>query len=133
MEKRISYRDFMAVKRTAQLCNPTIVKRDAVRKKIEALAQEYNNYDAQVEALEAGIRQMTGFRTEKLVKKVIEPAVNEDGTPKYDKDGKPVKTTKYIPTDIVSYDKEHKQYVITLPDTPRTEDTVPEASDNVLA
>lgn len=107
----------MAVKRTAQLCNPTIQARNSIRKKIEALATEYNNYDAQVKSLEAGVRQITGFSVEQLVQRVVEPAVNEDGTPKLDKDGKPVKTTKYVPTSIVSYDKEHKQFVITTPDT----------------
>lgn len=136
MEKRISYSDFLAVKRTAQLVNPTIQKRDAVKKKIETLAQEYNNYDAIVKSYETGIKQMTGLRVEELVKKVIEPAVNEDGTPKIGKDGKPVKTTKYLPTSIVSYDKGHKQYVITVPDEP--DDKVPaeqasEAPDNVAA
>lgn len=120
MEKRISYSDFMAVKRTAQLVNPTIQKREAVRKKIEGLVKEFNNYDAQVKSFEAGIKQITGLRVEELIKKVVEPAYNEDGTPKVDKEGKPVKTTKYVPTSIVSYDKEHKQYVITTPDPVET-------------
>lgn len=130
MEKRISYSDFMAVKRTAQLVNPTIQKREAVRKKIENLAQEYNSYDAQVKAYEAGIRQVTGMRVEQLVKKVTEPAFNEDGTPKTDKEGRPVKTTKYLPTSIVSYDKEHKQYVITVPDEPKAEQAEAAGSEN---
>lgn len=135
MEKRISYSDFMAVKRTAQLVNPTVQKRDAIRKKIEALAEEYNAYDAQVKSLEAGIRQITGFSVEELVKKVTEPAVNEDGTPKYDKDGKPVKTTKYLPTSIVSYDKDHKQYVITVPDPVEdcNQEAAPESTSDVAA
>ena len=61
-----------------------------------------------ISALEAGIKSIIGFRTEELVKKVIEP-----GT---DKNGKEIKTTKYVPTDIVTYDKDKKQYVITTPD-----------------
>ena len=59
----------------------------------------------------------------------------------------PKKTTKYLPTDIVSYDEKHKQYIISVndetkeavakphgimdavdvneaPDTPQTESTV---------
>lgn len=118
MEKRISYDIFMSVKRVAQACNPLVVKRDRVAKKIEELQKEYDSYDAQISALEAGIKSFTGFRTEQLVKKVIEPVVREDGAPAVGKDGKPQKTTKYVPTDIVSYDKEHKEFVVTLPDKP---------------
>ena len=47
-----------------------------------------------------------------LVKKVIEPGVDVNGLPK--------KTTKYLPTDIVSYDEKHKQYIISVDDTPTT-------------
>lgn len=53
---------------------------------------------------------MVGVPVYKLVKKVIEPT----GT--MGKDGKPIKVTKYLPTNIVSYDEQKKQYVITLPD-----------------
>lgn len=136
MEKRINYSAFMSVKSVAKACNPLITKRDSIKKQIEELAREYNDYDTQVKSLEAGIKATLGFSVEQLVKKVIEPAVNEDGTPKVSKDGKPVKTTKYVPTDIVSYDKEHKQYVITVPDEPEDEQAEaaePENTDNVAA
>ena len=117
MEKRISFDEFQSVKRVAQACNPLKVKKDKVQAKIEALQAEYKAYDTQISALEAGIKSIIGFRTEELVKKVIEP-----GT---DKNGKEIKTTKYVPTDIVTYDKDKKQYVITVPDeeTPQTEET----------
>ena len=108
MEKRISYDQFMSVKRVAQAVNPLVMKRDKLVKKIEALQAEYNDYDAQVATLESGIKQVIGFRVQDLVKKVIEPAT--------DKNGKEVKVTKYIPTDIVTYDKEKHQYVITVPE-----------------
>lgn len=116
MKKRISFDEFQSVKRVAQACNPLKVKRDKVQAKIEALQAEYNAYDTQISALEAGIKSIIGFRTEELVKKVI-----ETGT---DKNGKEIKTTKYVPTDIVTYDKDKKQYVITTPDASETnEDT----------
>lgn len=108
MEKRISFDEFQSVKRVAQACNPLKVKRDKVMDKINALQAEYKSYDTQISALEAGIKSIIGFRTEELVKKVIESGL--------DKNGKETKTTKYIPTDIVTYDKDHKQYVITVPD-----------------
>lgn len=108
MEKRISFDQFQSVKRVAQACNPLIVKRDKIKARMLALSEEYNNYDTQIASLEAGIKQVIGFRVEDLVKKVIEPGVDAKGQPK--------KTTKYLPTDIVSYDENTKQFVITIPD-----------------
>lgn len=131
MKKSISFDEFQSVKRVAQACNPLKVKRDKVQAKIEALQAEYNAYDTQISALEAGIKSIIGFRTEELVKKIIVP-----GT---DKNGKEIKTTKYVPTDIVTYDKDKKQYVITVPDAPEanedtnasdTEEEVAEDSNN---
>ena len=126
MKKSISFDEFQSVKRVAQACNPLKVKRDKVQAKIEALQAEYNAYDTQISALEAGIKSIIGFRTEELVKKIIVP-----GT---DKNGKEIKTTKYVPTDIVTYDKDKKQYVITVPDaTEADEDTdVSDAEEEVV-
>lgn len=115
MEKRISFDQFQSVKRVAQACNPLMVKREKIKAKIEALAKEYKDYDTQIASLEVGIKQVVGFRVEELVKKVIEPGVDANGQPK--------KTTKYLPTDIVSYDEKHKQYVITTADDSETVET----------
>lgn len=117
MEKRISFDQFQSVKRVAQACNPLIVKRDKIRAKIDALTKEFNDYDTQVASLEAGIKQVVGFRVEELVKKVIEAGTDVNGLPK--------KTTKYLPTDMVSYDESKKQFVITVPDeeSPVVEET----------
>lgn len=108
MEKRISFDQFQSVKRVAQACNPLMVKREKIKAKIEALNKEYNDYDTQIASLEAGIKQVVGFRVEELVKKVIEPGVDVNGQPK--------KTTKYLPTDIVSYDETKKQFIVSIPD-----------------
>ena len=124
MEKRISFDQFQSVKRVAQACNPLIVKREKLREKIEKLAAEFKDYDTQVASLEAGIKQVVGFRVEELVKKVIEPGIDANGQPK--------KTTKYLPTDIVSYDEQHKQYVITIPDeNPETEASSAESEETL--
>lgn len=108
MEKRISFDQFQSVKRVAQACNPLMVKRERIKAKIEALNKEYNDYDTQIASLEAGIKQVIGFRVEELVKKVIEPGVDVNGQPK--------KTTRYLPTDIVSYDETKKQFIVSIPD-----------------
>lgn len=116
MEKRINYDKFMAVKRVAQAVNPLVSKRNKAEKVLKKAQEEYNSYNAQIEALQAGIKQIVGFSVEELVKKVIETATNDKGEVKIDKQGNPVKVTKYVPTDIVTYDRDKKQYVITVPD-----------------
>ena len=129
MEKRISYDQFMAVKRVAQAVNPLITKRNKAKEAMDKAQADYDNFNAQVEGLQSGIKQYVGFDVEQLVKKVIEPAVNEDGTPKTDKNGKTLKVTKYVPTDIVSYDKENRQYVITVPDAEEQKEEVESTED----
>lgn len=124
MEKRISYDQFMAVKRVAQAVNPLITKRNKAKEAMDKAQADYDSFNAQVEGLQSGIKQYVGFDVEQLVKKIVEPAVNEDGTPKTDKNGKPLKVTKYVPTDIVSYDKENRQYVITVPDAEEPKEEV---------
>lgn len=129
MEKRISYDQFMAVKRVAQAVNPLITKRNKAKEAMDKAQADYDSFNAQVEGLQSGIKQYVGFDVEQLVKKVIEPAVNEDGTPKTDKNGKVLKVTKYVPTDIVSYDKENRQYVITVPDAEELKEEVENTED----
>lgn len=108
MEKRISYSQFQSVKSVAKACDPLIVKKNKLKAKLDTIYEEYSNLSAQVSALEAGILQIIGFHVDDLVKKVIETS--------QDKNGKEVKITKYLPTEIVSYDKDSKQYIISVPD-----------------
>lgn len=110
MEKRISYSQFQQVKSAAKMIDPLKRKMQPLEEKINALIAEYKGYQTQVDALEEGIVKVIGFHVGDLVKKVIEP------TDKTDANGKPIKVTKYVETSMVSYDKEKKQYVITLPD-----------------
>lgn len=115
MEKRISYSQFQSVKCVAKACDPLISKRAKLKEKIDKLTAEYDGCDTQIKSLEAGIVTVIGFPVDMLVKKVIEPGVDVNGLPK--------KTTKYLPTDIVSYDEKHKQYIISVDDTPVTSAT----------
>lgn len=115
MEKRISYSQFQSVKCVAKACDPLISKRAKLKEKIDKLTAEYDGCNTQIKSLEAGIVTVIGFPVDMLVKKVIEPGVDVNGLPK--------KTTKYLPTDIVSYDEKHKQYIISVDDTPCTPNT----------
>lgn len=123
MEKRISYSQFQQVKSAAKMIDPLQRKMNPIKSKIEALVTELKSYQTQIDALEAGIVQILGFHVSDLVKKIIEP------TGKTDANGKPLMVTKYLPTDLVSYDEQHKQYVITIPD--EAESTV--TDDSVIS
>jgi hypothetical protein len=111
MEKRIKYQQFQQVKSAAKMIDPNMRKIEALKKKIMPLVAEMKQYQALNDSLEAGIVSVIGFHVSDLVKKVIEPT----GT--IGKDGKPIKVTKYLPTDIVSYDEQRKVYVIETPST----------------
>lgn len=123
MEKRISYSQFQQVKSAAKMIDPLQRKMNPLKAKIEALVTELKGYQTQIDALEAGIVTILGFHVSDLVKKVIEP------TGKTDANGKALMVTKYLPTDLVFYDEQHKQYVITTPD--EAESTV--TDDSVIS
>lgn len=109
MEKVISYSQFQSVKNVAKAMDPIMRKFEPIRKKMEALKEEAEGYQKMIDALEQGIVSITGFHVADLVKKVVEVT----GTTA---DGKPIKSTKFLPTDIVKYDEAKKQYVVTVPD-----------------
>ena len=111
MKKEISYSQFQQVKSAAKMIDPNMRKIEALKKKIMPLVTEMKQYQALNDSLEAGIVSVIGYHVSDLVKKVIEP------TGATGKDGKPIKVTKYLPTDIVSYDEQKKVYVIETPST----------------
>lgn len=116
MEKRISYAQFQSVKAVAKACDPIQRKIEPLRKKIEALEEQCSAYEKQIKAIEKGIVEVTGFSVYDLVKKVVETT----GT---DANGKPIKSTKWQPTDIVSYDDKNKMYIVRSKE--ETEPTLP--------
>ena len=121
MKKEISYSQFQQVKSAAKMIDPNMRKIEALQKKIMPLVVEMKQYQALNDSLEAGIVSIIGFHVSDLVKKVIEP------TGATGRDGKPIKVTKYLPTDIVSYDEQRKVYVIETAEdanTPTTKTSV---------
>ena len=128
MEKRISYSQFQQVKSAAKMMDPNMRKIESLKNKILPLVSEMKQLQAINDSLEEGIVKIVGLPVYDLVKKVIEP------TGAVGKDGKPIKVTKYLPTDAVSYDEQKKQYVICVPDTEKTntaETIVPPTTESV--
>lgn len=122
MEKRISYSQFQQIKSAAKMIDPNMRKIEALKKKIVPLVEEMKSYQAINDSLEEGIVKVIGFHVYDLVKKVIEP------TGATDKAGKPVKVTKYLPTDIVSYDEQKKEFVVIVPDAGQVPPTTENAA-----
>ena len=105
--KKISVRNWAAIKRVAQNVNPLVVKRNKAEEKIEALKKEITDLQMEIECNEAGVKAITGgYCSEDLVNKVVEI------TDKVNAKGEPVKVTKYVPTDRVEYNEEDKCYYI---------------------
>lgn len=89
--KKFSKFEIATIKRTAQNVNPMVTKKEKLKEQIDALQEEYEKLTAMQDQYEASIRTMTGgYGTEDLVAKVIET------TGALDKNGKPVKITKYV-------------------------------------
>lgn len=89
-KKEFSKFEIAVIKRTAQNVNPMVTKRAKLMEKINALQEEYDKLTVMQEQYEASIKTMTGgYGTEDLVDKVIED------TSKVNKDGNPIKITKY--------------------------------------
>lgn len=117
--KVISTRDFSAIKKMAQIVNPLVSKKNNILKKVAALMEEIegpDGLDVQIAGMEAGIKaKFLGLGTEQLVKKVVTPAVREDGTPVLDaKTGKQLTKTTYEPLACLVYNEADNNYTLTI-------------------
>lgn len=111
MSKTLTTRQFATVKRVAQNVNPSVIKKGKILDKISKLEEEYRALCVEIEGHEMGIKAITGgYTSEDLIIKKVED------TGKKDKDGNPVKVTKYEPNpDKVYYDEELNIYTIIEP------------------
>lgn len=106
--KTLTVRQFAGVKRIAQNVNPLVVKKNKIAAKIDELNAEYNALTEEIGGHEMGVMALTGgLKSEDLVVKKVED------TGKLDKDGKPVKVTKYEPkAGVVIFNEEANVYEI---------------------
>ena len=125
MNKTLTVRQFAGVKRIAQNVNPLVVKKNKIAAKIYELNAEYNALTEEIDGHEMGVKALTGGLTsEDLVVKKVED------TGKVDKDGKPVKVTKYEPkAGVVVFNEETNVYEIHI-EEPEVENVNPEVVDD---
>ena len=123
--KTISIRQFASVKRIAQNVSPLVVKKNKIAAKIDELNAEYNALIEEIEGHEMGVKALTGGLTsEDLVVKKVED------TGKVDKNGCPVKVTKYEPkSGVVVFNDEANVYEIHV-EEPEFENVNPEVVDD---
>ena len=125
MNKTLTVRQFAGVKRIAQNVNPLVVKKNKITAKIDELNAEYNALTEEIEGHEMGVKALTGGLTsEDLVVKKVED------TGKVDKEGRPIKVTKYEPKPgVVVFNEEANVYEIHT-EEPTIDNVAPEAVDD---
>ena len=102
----ISVRQFASIKRIAMNVNPLVVKKNKLISKINELTEEIAQLNNEIEGNEMGIKSLTGgFGSEVLVvKKIVDSG-------KVDKNGNPIKVTKYEPNpNRLQWNEEKKVY-----------------------
>ena len=116
MKKIISTRDFADIKRMAQIVNPKVSRKTTLLKQKAKIDAEIAELDEAISLLEGGIKcKFLGLGTEQLVKKVVSPAVKENGTPCIDaKTGKQLTKTTYEPLACLVYNEADNNYTLTV-------------------
>ena len=105
--KTLTVRQMAAVKRVAMNVNPLVVKKNKLMDKICELRKEVESLNDEIMGYEMGIQALTGgLVSEDLLTKKVEV------TDKVDKNGHPIKITKYEPSEIVTFNEELKVYEI---------------------
>lgn len=112
MITELTVRQMASIKRVAQNVNPLIMKKHKIEAKLDELREEYESICKEINGHEMGVISLTnGFTSEYLVEKKVED------TGKVDKDGKPIKITRYEPrTSAVRFNQEKNVYEILMPE-----------------
>ena len=96
MKKELNARELATIKRIAQNVDCNFNKVAKINKKIEELVKERDELQQEIDEMEAPVIRKTGMRSTDFYEKVVTPYVNADGTQKFDKEGRPLKVTKYV-------------------------------------
>ena len=123
--KEITTRQMAMIKRIAMNVNPLVVKKNKLVSKINELTVEIAEINDAIEGNEMGIKTITGGLSSEVL---ITKTVTDSG--KVDKNGNPIKVTKYEPnTEWVKWNEDKKVYIIEDIEEPTVEEsTVEEAS-----
>lgn len=110
--KTLTVRQVAAIKRIAQNVNPLVVKKNKIAAKIDELNKEYNALVEEIRGHEMGVKSLTGgYVSEDLLARKVED------TGKVDKEGKPIKVTKYEPReDVLVFNEASGVYEIKEPE-----------------
>ena len=90
MKTKFTNRDAARWKKIAAICFEDSVKRDKLQKKIMELQAELDAVNARIEMNQATVKLDTGYTTDDLIDRIVETS------DKKDKNGYPVKNTKYV-------------------------------------
>ena len=106
--KEITTRQMAMIKRIAMNVNPLVVKKNKLISKINDLTVEIAEINDAIEGNEMGIKTITGGLSSEVL---ITKTVTDSG--KVDKNGNPIKVTKYEPNpNVVQWDENKKVYII---------------------
>ena len=106
--KEITTRQMAMIKRIAMNVNPLVVKKNKLISKINDLTVEIAEINDAIEGNEMGIKTITGGLSSEVL---ITKTVTDSG--KVDKNGNPIKVTKYEPnTEYVQWNEDKKVYTL---------------------
>ena len=95
-DKILNARELAQVKRIAQNVDADFQSVCKINEKIKELTAQRDALQQGIDEMEAHVIRKTGFKSTDIYTKVIVPQMNEDGTAKVDKNGRPIKVTKYV-------------------------------------
>lgn len=102
----LSTRKWATIKKTAQIVQPNVAKKQRLEAQIADLQNQLAETNASIAEWDGAIVRMTGYSSEQLIKRVVEPSGKTDAN------GKPLTVTKWVPTELVSFNEETNTYVI---------------------
>ena len=122
--KEITTRQMAMIKRIAMNVNPLVVKKNKLVSKINELTAEIAEINDAIEGNEMGIKTITGGLSSEIL---ITKTVTDSG--KVDKNGNPIKVTKYEPNpEFVKWNEDKKVYTLEEPTV--EEDNTENNTDN---